>query len=322
MGGSALATALKGKTINADVAKLGIRAARANGQDATALIDALTACGGLSAQKKDPTADEVRILVAETAKAGDPARGELVYRRKELQCLACHAIGGAGGQVGPDLTSIGASAQVDYLVESILLPNKAVKEGYNSIRIITVEDRVILGIKVRETKTELVLRTVDDKEVIIPIGDIAERHNAASLMPAGLADGLTRQEFVDLVRFLSELGKVGPYAPGSAQIVRRWQLIEPTAENMGHFRTARVAATAEMKNPFVWSSAYSRVSGDLALADLPKMAVWQNTDPVAVVRFQIDCTTPGPSAAQAQLGDRHQLLPRFKPSGSESRDAD
>ena len=68
---------------------------------------------------------------------GDPVRGEAVFRRKELQCLACHGTGGAGGQVGPDLTSIGASAPVDYLVESLLIPNKAVKEGYHAVRIVT-----------------------------------------------------------------------------------------------------------------------------------------------------------------------------------------
>jgi hypothetical protein len=31
-------------------------------------------------------------------------------------------------------------------------------------------------------------------------------------MPNGLADSLTRGEFVDLVRFLSELGKPGPFS--------------------------------------------------------------------------------------------------------------
>ena len=51
----------------------------------------------------------------------------------DLGCVNCHAIGGAGGQVGPDLVSIGASAPVDYLVESILQPNKAIKEGYHSL---------------------------------------------------------------------------------------------------------------------------------------------------------------------------------------------
>ena len=31
-------------------------------------------------------------------------------------------------------------------------------------------------------------------------------------MPKGLANLMTRAEFLDLVRFLSELGKPGPYA--------------------------------------------------------------------------------------------------------------
>jgi len=216
-----------------------------------------------------------------------------VFRRKELQCLACHAIGGAGGQVGPDLTSLGASAQPDYLVESILIPNKAVKEGYHALRVVTVEDRVFLGVKVRETPTELVLRTQEDKEVSIPVKDIAERGNTRSLMPDGLADPLTKQEFADLVRFLSELGKVGPYGPSKARVVRRWQVIEPTPENMNLFRRTRVSAAAEPDQPFAWSPVYSRVSGDLPLAELPKGVVWQDTDPQTVVRFQLDATTPG-----------------------------
>src|SRR5207237_10689678 len=135
------------------------------------------------------------------------------YGRTEVPCLAGHGSGGAGGQVGPDLTSIGASAQVDYLVESILIPNKAIKEGFHALRVVTVEDKVFLGIKVRETPTELVLRTQEDKEVSIPVKDIAERGNTRSLMPDGLADPLTTQEFADLVRFLPEPGKVGPYGP-------------------------------------------------------------------------------------------------------------
>ena len=292
-GSQALAKALDGKKLSADVATLGVRAVKASvAGDAGPLADALTKAGGLAVAKKEPTADEVKALVGEVA-TGDPARGEAVFRRKELQCLACHAIGGAGGQVGPDLTSLGASAQPDYLVESILIPNKAVKEGYHALRVVTVEDRVFLGVKVRETPTELVLRTQEDKEVSIPVKDIAERGNTRSLMPDGLADPLTKQEFADLVRFLSELGKVGPYGPSKARVVRRWQVIEPTPENMNLFRRTRVSAAAEPDQPFAWSPVYSRVSGDLPLAELPKGVVWQDTDPQTVVRFQLDATTPG-----------------------------
>ncbi len=289
----ALAKALAGVKLDPEVAKLGLQAVRASTLQVPELTEALSKAGGLGGPRKQPTADEVKALVADAAKA-DPARGELVYRRRELQCLACHAIAGAGGQVGPDMTSIGASALPDYLVESLLLPAKAVKEGYHAIRVITNEDRVYLGIKVRETDGLLVLRTAEDKEVTIPVKDIAERGEAKSLMPEGLTDTLTRQEFADLVAFLSTLGKVGtPYAPNKARLVRRWQVLDPTPQDLNAFRRGNLALAADPLNPFRWQSAYSKVSGELPLADLPKFVIWNNTAELSVVRFHLDVTTAG-----------------------------
>jgi putative heme-binding domain-containing protein len=182
---------------------------------------------------------------------------------------------------------------VDYLVESILLPSKAIKEGYHSIRIVTVEDKVYLGIKVREADGILVLRTAEDKEITIPFKDIAEKNEAKSLMPEGLTDTLTREEFADLVRFLAELGKIGPYAPSKARVVRRWQVIDPTGPNLELFRRNRVSTAAEPDAAFAWSSAYTRVAGNIPLSELPKFSVWSNTAEQTVLRFQLDATTPG-----------------------------
>jgi putative heme-binding domain-containing protein len=293
-GASALAKALAGMKLDPEVAKLGLQAVRASTLQVPELTDALTKAGDLSGPRKPPTEAEVKALAAEALKSGDPARGELVYRRKELQCLACHAIAGAGGQVGPDMTSIGASAQPDYLVESLLLPAKAVKEGYHAIRVITNEDRVFLGIKVRETDGLLVLRTAEDKEVTIPVKDIAERGEAKSLMPEGLTDTLTRQEFADLVAFLSTLGKVGtPYAANKARLVRRWQVLDPTPQDLDAFRRGNLALAADPLNTFRWQSAYSKVSGELPLGELPKFAIWNNTAELSVLRFHLDVTTAG-----------------------------
>ena len=294
-GPAAFAKALKGSRFDSpDVAKIALKAARASGQPADDLAAALTAAGDLAAARKPPTAEEVKALVAEVAKA-DAARGELVYRRKELQCMACHAIGGAGGVVGPDMTSIGASAQPDYLVESLLIPSKAIKEGYHATRVVTADEQVFLGIKVREANGVLVLRTAEDKEISIPTKDIVERPQATtSLMPEGLTEQLTKQEFADLAAFLSQLGKVGgPYAPNKARLVRRWQAIDPTPANLNLFRRTRVSAAAEADNPFAWSPAYSQVAGDLPLASLPKFTVWNDTAAQSVVRFQLDVTTAG-----------------------------
>jgi putative heme-binding domain-containing protein len=292
-GPAALAKALDGVRLPPEVAKLGIRAVRSSAQDVPALVEALTKAGALSAQKRDLTKAELEALVAEVGSRGDPVRGEALYRRKDLTCMNCHAIAGAGGQVGPDLASIGASAPVDYLVESILLPDKAVKEGYHAVRVTTLDGRVVTGVKVRETKEALTLRTAEDKEVSIAAGDVEEQKPSRSLMPDGLADTLTRQELTDLVRFLSELGKVGPYAPTKERLVRRWQMLEPTREGMDLLRRTRLAAVTTNEPVFLWGAEYARVAGDLPLEELPSFTIFNDTAPLSVVRCQLDVTAGG-----------------------------
>jgi putative heme-binding domain-containing protein len=232
-------------------------------------------------------------MVQEVLQKGDPARGELVYRRKDLNCMSCHAIGGAGGQVGPELISIGASAPVDYLIESILNPNKAVKEGYHALRVVTLDGKVLTGVKIRETKTEMTLRTPEDKEVKILIEDIENKAQTRSLMPDGLADGMTRQELLDLTRFLSELGKVGPYSPSKAKLIRRWEAVSPTRDGMTQLR-ANSLLGATTPNPAIqWQPAYTKVSGLLPLEELPSFTIFNGMPKMTMVKGQLDVTTPG-----------------------------
>src|SRR3954451_7168314 len=174
-GSTVLAKALDGKRLHPDVATVGLKAVRSSVQDVTPLADALVKAGGLTAARTDYTPAEVKTYVDEVLGKGDAARGELVYRRKDATCLSCHAIAGAGGQVGPDMTSIGASAQVDYLVESILMPNRAVKEGYHALRVSTLDGKVVVGVKTREADGKLYLRTSEDKEIAIPEKDSDEK---------------------------------------------------------------------------------------------------------------------------------------------------
>ncbi len=262
-----LAKSLTGRKLPADVAKVGVRVVRSSGRDAPGLVEALTKAGSLTFGPRKLEPKELEQLAGEVVRMGDPARGERVYRRKDMLCQRCHAIAGAGGQVGPDLSSIGASAQVDYLIESLIQPNKAVKEGYHSLLITTTRGRQLSGVKVRESQADLVLRTPEDRELTVPIKEIDERSMGGSLMPDGLTDTLTRAELLDLVRFLSELGKVGPYSVSKARLVRRWQTLE--------------------------GPAYSTVSGVLPVAELPRTETGKDRSE-ALVRFQLDVTTAGP----------------------------
>ncbi len=273
-----LAAALAGQQLPADTAKVGVRAVRISGREAPQLIDVLTKAGGLKFGAKALTDAEMKTMVADVQKSGDAARGEAIFRRKDQLCLKCHAIAGSGGQVGPDLSSVGASAPVDYLIDSVLLPNKSVKENYHATLVTTQQGLSYTGIKVQESPVTLVLRTADDKEISIPVKDIDERKMGGSLMPDGLTDVLTRGEFVDLIRFLSELGKVGPYAVSKARLVRTWRALD----------AAPGASAAAFDDPSLrWEPVYSTVAGVLPLADLPHEGA------VAVVRCQVEASTPG-----------------------------
>src|SRR5262249_44797429 len=148
------------------------RTVRGTSKDADQLVHRLTRAGDLTTTSHTLSPEEMKRMIADISKYGNPAQGESIYRRKDQLCQKCHAIAGAGGQVGPDLTSIGASAQIDYLIESILLPNKAIKENYHSLNVATKDGRFLSGIPIRQTEKELVLRDAEDKEVSIPLRDI------------------------------------------------------------------------------------------------------------------------------------------------------
>jgi putative heme-binding domain-containing protein len=288
-----LARSLKQTELSPDVAKLTLRAVQRSGRNAPPLLETIRAAGKLEQFGWKLTPELMQELVAEVADAGDAHRGEAVYRRKQLQCQKCHAIGGAGGKVGPDLVSVGASAQVDYLVESLLTPAAKVKENFHSLQVATDDGKIVSGIPVRETKTELVLRDAEGKLITIPADSIEARKEGRSLMPDGAADVLTRGELVDLVRFMSELGKVGEFAVGNRQFVRNWQALVYTPE--GNRRLNRTSFdTAASEDPdLTWAPAYSRVGGDLPLAELDTFKPHRQLDPTSFVRFQVDVSTPG-----------------------------
>ncbi len=291
-GAAALAQELAGQKLPADAAKLAIRAVRSAAREEPALVAALTTAGGIQTGPRALSPGELNDLVAEVAAKGDAARGEAVFRRAEQSCLKCHSIAGAGGRVGPDLVSIGASAQVDYLIESILVPSAKVKENFHSLTVV-VDGRITSGVKVRETEKELVLRDAEDRELALSLESIEEKIEGGSLMPVGLADTLTRGELVDLVRFLSELGKVGPYATDNARVVRRWQALAPAAQSTALVNTAGSELPLAGEAATSWTAVYSRVSGSLPLDSIPTADSQGAGGPLRLVRFELDVTTAG-----------------------------
>lgn len=209
-GEDALATAIVAAGgLPADVTARGLGIVRGAGRDDAALLPLLIrlAEGGAATPTAAMTAGDPEAFARLVAESGDASRGEAIYRRKELQCVKCHRIREEGGLVGPNLTAIGASSPLDYVIDSVLHPAKNVKEGYGTLVVLTSDGRVVTGIPVSQTDRELVLRTADDTIVPIRTDAIDEESPGATLMPSGLVDGLSREELADLVRYLSELGR-------------------------------------------------------------------------------------------------------------------
>jgi putative heme-binding domain-containing protein len=298
-GSSLLAASLSGAKLSEDTAKLALRSVTGSGREEPQLQAALREAGQLGSGPKVWAPAELAAILDTVSKEGNPARGEQVFRRAELSCVKCHAIGGAGGAVGPDLVSIGASAQLDYLLDSMTNPNKQVKENYNTVILALADGRVQTGIVTRKSATEIVLRDANDVEVAVPVSEIEEQSAGTSLMPAGLADGLTQTELADLIAFLSQLGKVGPYAPPSGAYAMRWEVLVPSDEAWTKlYRTSDTELLRQGAN-LGWKPAFSQVNGTLPLADLPAFRtrdrLAEKARQVMFLKTTAVVTTPGPA---------------------------
>ena len=292
-GVTALTQALDAQTLPADLAKMALRIAQASPVSTPELLDTIKKSGGLTDSGWKLTPELLASLVTDVARIGDPARGERIFRRSALQCQKCHSIAAAGGRVAPDLVSIGASAPVDYLIESVVEPNKKIKENYHSLVIFTADGKVVTGIPIRASASEIVLRDAEDRQIVIPTDSIEDRKEGRSLMADGAVDGLTRSELVDLVRFLSELGKVGPFAVDKTPVVRRWQSLTWSKESQFVLKRTSYDTAAQERQEFVWQPVYSLVSGELPVDDLPAFEVQPSHPKTAFLRAQLEVTNAG-----------------------------
>jgi putative heme-binding domain-containing protein len=268
-----VAKAIGSETLPKDVAVVGARILSSSGQQDSELSKLLSIAGQLNQDPVKLSPEEMAKMVEELSLKGDAHRGEAVFRRENLNCFKCHAIGPAGGTVGSNIISLGATAQPDYIIESILDPNAKVKEGYHTMVVATDEGKILSGIKARETDTELFLKDAEGRELVISKNSIEQQKQGASLMPAGLTSNITHQELLDLSAFLYALGRKPEFTIGTEPIVRHWEAIQATDAAAYQFRRISYAAAATANADFQWKSLYSFVNGHLPLADLPEFTI-------------------------------------------------
>lgn len=93
------------------------------------------------------------------------------------------------------------------MLESIINPNAFIRKEFVSSVVLTQDGRVLTGIIVKETPTQIVLADNKNKESTVRREDIEEIHNASvSLMPEDVLKPLKDQELRDLFSYLQSEG--------------------------------------------------------------------------------------------------------------------
>jgi putative heme-binding domain-containing protein len=141
------------------------------------------------------------------ANRGDSKRGRAIFDdSRGVGCIKCHRVNGAGGEGGPDLSRVASTYDRAELIESVLFPSKKVADGFCTTRLALRDGRIISGLVTLEMDQRLVLIDGQGTKHDLPKAQIDMRSQSdASPMPEGLQQGLTREEFADLIAYLATL---------------------------------------------------------------------------------------------------------------------
>ncbi|WP_345688066.1 c-type cytochrome [Novipirellula caenicola] len=166
-------------------------------------------------------------LVQQARQDGDIVRGAILFHQGNINCAKCHRPVSESDRLAPDLSRLGQEVSDESIVESILLPSKTIRKGFETVSVLTVDGHVVNGSIVSQDDQKVVLRSSQNIEQLITFeqDDIeAIKPSAKSNMPDGLANELKdRQQFLDLLRYTLDLKQRGPTddAANEDSLVRR-----------------------------------------------------------------------------------------------------
>lgn len=132
---------------------------------------------------------------------GNPARGKLLFTRQS--CVTCHAVDQKSVPQGPYLGSVGGKFTKDYLIKSILDPNAAIAQGFQTEAITMADGTQHFGFVTGEEDGVIEFRNIVGIVTELKESEIKKRdQQEESMMPVGLVSNLTLAQFNDLIAYL------------------------------------------------------------------------------------------------------------------------
>ena len=170
-------------------------------------LQSVFSSGTVSQAKEKYSAEYLKMLAAEVKSKGDSVRGKKVYHKAGMTCVACHKIGESGGALGPALTMVGRALPLERIIESIVWPEREVKEGFNSTSVELKNGSLIQGYLRDETPQNIKLfNPLTNLEQNIQKSGVKKISRGGTLMPANLLATLKHQEKLDLYAYVASLG--------------------------------------------------------------------------------------------------------------------
>jgi putative membrane-bound dehydrogenase-like protein len=136
------------------------------------------------------------------ARTGDTESGAALFTK---YCSACHTFDGAGGRVGPDLSSV-RNQPADALLLHIVVPDFEIAPGFAAYTVQTRDGRTIFGRLESEAPGSITLRdAAGQSQTILRVDVNSVTAATSSLMPAGLDQMMSSQDLADLIAYLKRL---------------------------------------------------------------------------------------------------------------------
>ena len=132
----------------------------------------------------------------------------------DATCAQCHALGGKGGRVGPELDEVFKRHKEDALsvLREIIDPSHKIDPKYASHSVLTLDGQVYSGVIVAEDEKSISLLSNPDqpKPTVIQRKEIDEMvQSSKSIMPAALMDQFTMDEIFELFAYIKSAGSAG-----------------------------------------------------------------------------------------------------------------
>lgn len=142
------------------------------------------------------------VMLAIEKIKGDPANGKLLFTRQG--CIACHTLTRSEKPKGPFMGQIGSIMTRQQIAESVLKPSASISQGFATVVISAKGNKSYTGFITAESADKIVMRDIGGNVYTVKSADVLSRKELkTSMMPVGMANALSYEEFASLVTFLS-----------------------------------------------------------------------------------------------------------------------